>query len=183
MQRWISSQGCRAVTVLVLASAPWAGPYSSHAADNLNIKGVLVEEACSIRPEDEALELDFETTTRELYLNARTSGKAFQIHLEGCDTSIGDFVTTTFSGNESLVLPGLLALSAGSAAKGVVIGLETPENKPLPLNVASDQQALRNGSNLIEFKAFVRGEPEALKDQTIVAGRFSAVSTFTLSYP
>lgn len=184
MQRRINKQSCHAVTIVLLAGACWVLPHSSHAEDNLSFKGVLIEEACSIRPGDEALEVElWDVSAKSLYLNTRTVGKPFQIHLEGCDTSIGDSVTTTFSGSESIALPGLLALDAGSVATGVAIGLETPENTPLPLNTATDKQALNDGSNLIEFKAYVQGEPEALADQSIMAGAFSAVSTFTLSYP
>jgi len=184
MPRWINRQSCKALTLSVLAALPWVLPHSSHGADNLSFKGVLVQEACSIRPGDEALALElWDTSPKYLYLNTRTLGKVFQIHLEGCDTGIGDSVTTTFSGNESLELPGLLALDAGSSASGVAIGLETPENTPLPLNTATDKQVLSDGSNRIELKAYVKGEPKALADQSIMAGTFSAVSTFTLNYP
>lgn len=80
-------------------------------------------EACSFRPGDEAIVLDqLEASSHYLYLNARTVSKLFQIHLEGCDTSISSFVTTRFSGNENPALPGLLALGGGSTAAGVAIG-------------------------------------------------------------
>ena len=155
-----------------------------HGADNLTFKGNLVAEACTLRPGDEALELDMEeVSSRELYSNTRTVGRLFEIHLEDCDSSTADSVTTTFSGVENIALPGLLALDGGSVAKGIAIGLETPADQPLPLNVVSDEQALSDGHNVIAFKAYIRGEPQALADQSISAGVFSAISTFTLDYP
>ena len=155
-----------------------------YAADNLSFKGRLVAEPCTIRPGDEALELDLrEVSAQELYLNNRSTGRRFQIHLEGCDTSIADSVTTTFTGIENSELPGLLALDASSVARGIALGIETMTNLPLPLNVVSDEQALSDGNNIIQFKAYVRGEPIALANRSIRAGTFKAASTFTLAYP
>lgn len=172
---------CRAIAVSLLTGLMWLNQV--HAADNLSFKGNLVAQACTIRPGDEALEFEFkETSAHFLYANTRTAGKSFFIHLEGCDASIAGTVTTTFSGNESVELPGLLALAAGSRAKGVAIGLETSANLPLPLNVATDKQVLVDGDNVIGLKAYVRGEPQAIANGSIRAGLFTAASTFTLSY-
>ncbi|MFJ7883528.1 fimbrial protein [Pseudomonas sp. NPDC096917] len=157
---------------------------TAQAADNLGFKGNLVAEPCTLRPGDDALSLDMkEVSPRELYANTRTAGRAFQIHLEGCDSSIADSVTTTFSGTPNAELPGLLALDGGSVAQGIALGLETPADVPLPLNVTSDKQALSDGANVIEFKAYVRAEPQAIADKSIKAGAFTATSTFMLDYP
>lgn len=77
----------------------------------------------------------------------------------------------------------MLALDAGSGASGIGVGIETPSQKPLPLNTVSDEQVLRNGSNVIELKAYVQGEPNAIRDQSIGHGAYTATSTFTLDYP
>jgi len=131
----------------------------AHAADNLNFKGNLVEEACTIRPGDEAITLElWDLTSKHLYINTRSVGKGFKLHLEDCDTTIGNTVTITFSGVENRALPGLFALDGGSGASGIGLGLETLSNKPLPLNKVSDEQVLSNGSNVIELKAYVQGE-------------------------
>ncbi len=184
MNTQMSRKGRAVCSMVLLSVSPWLMPGSVYAADNLSFKGRLVAEPCSIRPGDEALELDLrEVSAQELYLNNRTTGRPFEIHLEGCDTRIADSVTTTFSGVESAELPGLLRLDGGSAASGVAIGLETPDNTPLPLNITSDKQTLNDGPNTIAFKAFIKGEPRALADRLIVAGLFTATSTFTLDYP
>jgi len=157
---------------------------SAYAADNLSLKGNLVEEACTIRPGDEAITLElWDVTSKHLYINTRTQGKGFKLHLEDCDTTIGNTVTIMFGGRENSALPGLFALDGGSGASGIGVGLETPSNKPLPLNAVSDEQVLSNGSNVIELKAYVQGEPQAISDQTIGHGTFTVTSTFTLDYP
>ena len=157
---------------------------AGQAADNLSFKGNLVEEACTIRPGDEAITLElWDVTSKHLYINTRSQGKGFKLHLEDCDTTIGNTVTITFGGRENMALPGLFALDGGSGASGIGVGLETPSNKPLPLNTVSDEQVLSNGNNVIELKASVQGEPDAIRDQTIGHGRFTVTSTFTLDYP
>ncbi|OIN43960.1 fimbrial protein [Pseudomonas costantinii] len=155
-----------------------------HAADNLRFKGNLVEEACTIRPGDEAITLElWDVTSKHLYINTRTQGRGFKLHLEDCDTTIGNTVTITFGGTENVALPGLFSLDGGSGASGIGVGIETLSNKPLPLNAVSDEQVLSDGSNVIELKAYVQGEPNAIKDQTIGHGTFTVTSTFTLDYP
>lgn len=154
------------------------------AADNLRFKGNLVEEACTLRPGDEAITLElWDLTSKYLYINTRSVGKRFKLHLEDCDTTIGNSVTITFGGVENAELPGLLALDGGSGASGIGVGIETLSDKPLPLNTVSDKQALSDGSNAIELKAYVQGEPTAIKDQSIGHGAYTVTSTFTLDYP
>lgn len=157
---------------------------NGHGADNLSFKGNLVEEACTIRPGDEAITLElWDLTSKHLYINTRSQGKDFKLHLEDCDTTVGDSVTVTFGGTENPALPGLLALDGSSRASGIGVGIETPSNKPLPLNAVSDKQMLSNGSNVIELKAYVQGEPQAIRDKTIGYGTYRVTSTFVLDYP
>ena len=154
------------------------------AADNLRFKGNLVEEACTLRPGDEAITLElWDLTSKYLDINTRSVGKRFKLHLEDCDTTIGNSVTITFGGTENRELRGLLALVGGSGASGIGVGMETLSDKPLPLNTVSDKQVLSDGSNAIELKAYVQGEPTAIKDQTIGHGAYTVTSTFTLDYP
>ncbi|NCE90693.1 fimbrial protein [Pseudomonas sp. L13] len=168
-----------AVLILALGSIT-----EGKAADNLSFKGNLVEQACTLRPGDEAVTLElWDVTSKHLYINTRSQGKDFRLHLENCDTTIGDTVSITFGGRENTALPGMLALDGGSGASGIGVGIETPSNKPLPLNAPSDAQVLIDGSNVIALKAFVQGEPQAISDQTIGRGAYRVTSTFTLDYP
>ena len=157
---------------------------SAQAAPNVNFRGSLVAEACTLRPGDEDIPLQLVgTSTQELYLNTRTIGTPFEIHLEGCDPGISNNVTITFGGNTSAELPSLLALDGGSAAAGVAIGIETPAGVLLPLNMTSDRQVLTSGANVLALKAFAKGEPQALANASIRGGVFSVTSMFRLDYP
>ncbi|WP_064540185.1 fimbrial protein [Buttiauxella ferragutiae] len=157
--------------------------FATMGADNVSFHGALVAEPCVIPPGEESLELDFGTVIEKyLYLNERTHGKQFELHLAECDLSLGSTVQVKFIGNENPNLPGLLALDAASQASGIAIGLETPEGKPLAVNLAGQKYPLAKGSNLIAFKAYVQGEPDAIANEAIERGPFSTVATFSLEY-
>lgn len=162
---------------LLLCSMP-AG-----AAENMRLHGALVAEPCVIPPGGETVVLDFDTVIdKYLYLNTRTPGQTFELYLMQCDLSLGKTVRMTFSGTESAGLPGLLALNGASRASGIAIGMETPQGEPLPVNQKGKAQTLVSGANTLTVRAYVQGEPEALKHKTIERGPFSAVATFSLEY-
>ncbi|MBL5905352.1 fimbrial protein [Serratia fonticola] len=162
---------------LLLCSQP------SIAAKNMRFHGALVAEPCVISPGDETVVLDFDTVLdKYLYMNTRTHGQPFKLHLSQCDLSLGKTVKVTFSGDGSAVLPGLLALNGASQASGIAIGMETPQGELLPINQPGKAQALANGSNTLTVQAYVQGEPEALAKKAITRGPFSAVATFSLEY-
>ncbi|MFJ3264865.1 fimbrial protein [Serratia liquefaciens] len=153
------------------------------AENNVHLFGALVAEPCVIPPGDEEIQLDFGTIVdKYLYLNTRTLGQQFEIRLTECDVSLGKTVKVTFTGTENTALPGLLAIDASSGAKGIAIGMETLEAKPLPLNKPSNEYSLQAGNNVIALKAYVQGEPQAIAERKIEYGPFSAVANFILEY-
>lgn len=153
------------------------------ASNNLKLHGALVAEPCTLLPGDDNIQLDFGTVIdKYLYQNQRTLSKPFQLRLMDCDTSLGKTIKMTFSGTESVALPGLLALNGGSEAKGVAIGLETEDGQALALNQKSHGQVITDGNNTIKLQAYVRGEPEAIKNKAIERGMFTVVATFALEY-
>ncbi|MDI3198241.1 fimbrial protein [Serratia ureilytica] len=173
------------VAVLLLVAILIASPLPALAAgdNNLYLHGALVAEPCAISPGDEEITLDFGTIIdKYLYLNTRTLGQPFEIHLEECDLTLGKTVSVTFTGAENQALPGLLAIDGGSEATGIAIGLETPAAKPLRLNKVSDKALLQDGANTIALKAYIQGEPDAIANKTIGRGAFSAAATFNLEY-
>ncbi|CAI1124201.1 Major MR/P fimbria protein precursor [Serratia quinivorans] len=176
-QKWKLLPATLSLTVGLLNVAPvWA--------ENMRLFGEVVMEPCALLPGDENISLDFGTVVEKyLYLNQRTHGKPFQLHLTGCDVQPGSGVTLTFSGTPNVALPGLLALDGGSQASGIAIGMETVAGKMLPFNEVSEVYPLTPGDNVITLQAYVQGEPDALNNQGIRHGNFSAVATFSLAYP
>ncbi|WP_447889711.1 fimbrial protein [Serratia fonticola] len=153
------------------------------AGENVRLYGALVAEPCVIPPGEEDITLDFGTVIdKYLYLNTRTLGQSFSLHLAECDVSLGKMVKVTFLGKENMALPGLLAIDNVSQATGIAIGLETAEARPVLINQANGKYPLQDGDNRIALKAYVQGEPVAIRNQSIGRGPFSATATFSLEY-
>jgi type 1 fimbria pilin len=169
--------------VVLFAQTLWIAPASFAAENNVYMHGALVAEPCVIPPGDGEIALDFGTIVdKYLYSHTRTAGLAFSVHLAECDLSLSQTVRLTFQGVENAELPGLLAVDAGSGAKGIAIGLETPDGKPVALNKPGEKFMLQAGSNVIPLMAYVQGEPGALANRGIERGVFSATATFSLEY-
>lgn len=170
------------LTALLAVSVLLTGTAFS-AEDNVKFDGTLVAEPCVIPPGEEAIILDFGSViNKDLYANQRTRSQPFSIHLTECDPAVAKTVSVTFSGMESEKLPGLLALDAGSEAKGIAIGLETDKGVAQTLNQASPVVDLVSGENLLNWRAYVQGEPDALENKSLTPGGFTATATFALDY-
>ncbi|MBH3259855.1 fimbrial protein [Serratia marcescens] len=170
--------GTGGLLMLMISSLP------GQAADNnVHLYGALVAEPCVVAPGDDEVQVEFGTIVdKYLYLNTRTQGMPFEIRLTECDVTLGKTVKVTFTGTESVQLPGLLALDGGSEASGIAIGLETSIAQPLPINKESDGFTLQDGISTIALKAYVQGEPQAITDHSIGRGAFTATATFNLEY-
>lgn len=151
--------------------------------DNLHFHGILVEEPCIIKPGDESVRLNFgNVPDKNLYAYGRTVSEAFTINLSECDTSVGKSVNVTFFGTSNSVLPGYLALQNSSHASGFAIGIEDADGAFLPVNTQGEKMPLQNGETALKFKAYLKGEPEAISKQAIKRGPFNAITTFKLDY-
>ena len=149
--------------------------------DNVHLSGTLVAEPCTLRPGDENIRVDFGgIVDKYLYINGRSPSQAFQLHLQGCDLSIGKQLSVSFSGNESSVLPGLLAVQQTNS--GIAVGIEDAAGKAIALNSGSKEVTLEKGDMTLKFAAWIQGEPQAIKEHTIARGEFSTVATFRLDY-
>ena len=153
------------------------------AADNLKMDGTLVAEPCSLSSSTTDFSVDFKNIIdKDLYARNRTESHRFTIDLVDCDPTLGKSVNISFQGAESSALPGLLAIDSGEA-KGIAIGIETEEGKPVKIN-SSEQSFNISGNTLhLVFQGYVEGEPDALANHQIVLGNFSSNATFELTYP
>lgn len=167
-----------ALAALLLLDLPLAKALDN----NLNITGNLVAEPCIIDT-DQPLEVDFKTVIlKSLYSQGRSPTVPFSIELKECDTSLGKSVNLTFMGVESHALPGLIT-AEGTGAQGIAIGMEQRDGTALPFNKMTPAYALQDGTNTIVLNAFVQAEPEAITDQMLAPGDFTATATFEVDYP
>ncbi|SIR20440.1 fimbrial protein [Aeromonas hydrophila] len=181
MKRW-SLQICkRCLCLPLIAWLGWAS--AAQAVDNLDFRGGLVNAPCTLRAGDEDLTLEFGTVIdKYLYTYARTPSRPFALHLDDCDTTVLTGVTLTFSGSESLELPGLLALDPSSQARGIAVGIESGVGQPWPLNGTGATISLMPGNMVIPLQAYIRAEPTMMATRGITYGGFTATAAFTLSY-
>ncbi|MRT42618.1 fimbrial protein [Enterobacteriaceae bacterium RIT702] len=152
-------------------------------ATDIHFSGALVAEPCVIEAGDDALELDFgNVIDRELYVNHRSQAMPFTLNLIGCSIDTAKTVAITFSGQESNELAGFLATQAGSKAAGIAVGMETLSGEAVLLNKVAPPVTLQTGRTLIVLRAYIQGEPNAIRERSISSGYFSAIATFSLNY-
>lgn len=166
-----------AQALCLVSTTASAIPYS----DNVYLHGTLVTEPCTLKPGDENISVGFgDIEDQYLYINSRSPSQAFQLHLQGCDLSAGQLVAISFSGSESSVLPGLLAVQ--QANSGIAVGIEDAWGQSIALNNSEKYIMLENGNTTLNFAAWIQGEPQAIKAHSIAGGKFSAAATFRLNY-
>lgn len=153
------------------------------AADNMHFSGTLRAQACTLHPDDQDIQIDFaQLGSRDLYLNGGTVDEAFNIRLQNCNLQVANTVEVTFMGNQSGKIPGALALDAGSTAAGFAITLKDANRQPLKLGDVSSSSLTASDTTLLFYRR-LQVEPDALINNGIVPGDFSASGTFALFYP
>ncbi|EOI5719340.1 fimbrial protein [Cronobacter dublinensis] len=153
------------------------------AEDNVHFSGALVSEPCTLPDADKDITLDFGSViVKSLYQYQRTKNQPFSIHLQACDPAILSTVSVTFQGTADAELPQMLALDAGSAAKGVAVGLALADGTPLVVNKASPYTQLSSGDNTLIFNAYVQAQPTAIANKSLMAGDFTTTANFVLAY-
>ncbi|WP_449556081.1 fimbrial protein [Huaxiibacter chinensis] len=153
------------------------------AADNMILTGTLRAHACSLHPDDNTINVVFgELGTRDLYLNGGTREQPFSIRLLDCNPAVANEVQITFDGQRNPFIPGSLALNSGSAASGVAIIISDANKHQLNPGTALTLPVIA-GNNTLLFHRRLQVEPDALNNEGIISGNFSANATFTLFYP
>lgn len=148
----------------------------------IKIYGKLVAEACTLRPGDELITVDFkEIVDKYLYKYGESPAEYFDIHLDDCDNSIFNTVSVMFSGNIMSGNDEILATDSGSV-QGVGITIYSISDEPLKINKKMYTQAIEKGTNTLSFYAKVRGDADAIANKNIGLGLFTATATFTLFY-
>lgn len=147
---------------------------------NLWLHGSLVAEACVIAPGNETVELSFGTiVVKYLDLNQRTPGVPFKLVLQNCAPDIVRSVTVKFSGNADAQGP---LIPDSPALSWPLIRIEQANGDKVEINGAGATHELQKGVSEISLQARGQGKAEALKNNSIRRGEFTASSTFELTY-
>jgi len=160
-----------------------AGDINLYGEVKINV--TVLAPPCDINEEDRTgISVLFPPVSYRQFYNQGTSPEApFTLRLSNCDISQAKSVRFTFTGPEEESLPGLLALSPRSTAKGIAVGIKPAGGgKPIKVNKISDTFALTEGDMAFHFVAWLQATPAALSGHTIEAGEFTAQAVLSLSY-
>ncbi|WP_249216246.1 fimbrial protein [Providencia rettgeri] len=162
-----------------------SGALQAESSNTITYSGTLVALPCTVEPAYENLWVDFGTNlnAQDFYRGrGEYSDREFVFELKDCDTSLGNAITATFSGDATP--EGLLRLDSGSQASGIVIGLETLSGQPLLIagQPVGAKTPLSEGDVTIRLRAYLQATPEALANRNIEPGRFWATLTYQLQY-
>lgn len=152
-------------------------------SNEIQYSGTLIALPCTVEPKFENFLVEMgEVNSKQLYLHGRTNGVQFEFELKDCDTSLGNWITASFTGNSNE--QGLLKFDPISEASGAAIGIETISGVLLPINPAQPypSQAIKEGATTIKLRAYVQGDSESVASQSITPGYFVATMTYTLGY-
>ena len=160
-----------------------AGWNAAAAENNVKFSGTLVALPCTIPDSDRTIQVHMGTVNaHDLYLHQDMPRVPFTLHLEDCDPTVDATVSVAFTGTEDIPgkLPGYLAMDG--SAPGIAIGLENSNGEQIKVNHATPPLPLLAGNNELNFRAFIAGEPEAVKSRSIRTGDFSTTATLKIFY-
>lgn len=166
--------------IVIAASLAFGMASVAHAAGQgdgqITFNGSIIDAPCSINPNSVNQTVSLGQVSNAALENGGTSApRNFQIELENCALSTAKTVTTTFTGAAGAA--GRLGITG--TASGASIALTDGAGKPVVLGTATAAQTLQNGSNTLNFSAYLQGDGATA---TIVPGDFQSVTDFTLAY-
>ncbi|KMM85751.1 Pilin (type 1 fimbria component protein) [Pseudomonas taetrolens] len=165
------------VSMILLASTASAVHAAGAGSGVITFEGAIIEAACSISPEsvDQTVGLG-QVAKSELEAGGTGNPEPFYIKLVGCDTSTLNTVTSTFTGAESVAVPGALGIVGTASGAGIMMRDGT--GAQIVLGTATTPQRLQDGDNTLSFGAYLQGSAAG----TVTPGKFTAVTNFSLAY-
>lgn len=145
----------------------------------VTFSGSIIDAPCSISPEseDQTVELG-QISNVALKDGGKSTPRNFSVDLENCnfgDPATKNKVSLTFTGMESAANNGLLGITG--TAKGASVAITSADGEVIELGKATKQQLLQDGSNTLNFAAYMQGD-----GANVTEGEFQSVADFTLAY-
>lgn len=159
-----------------------AGLNIAHAADEghgtITFTGSIIDAPCSITPDTIDQTVNLGQVANAALANKGTSTPIpFNIDLENCVLdATGNKVAVTFSGMADANDTTMLGLSGTATGAGIVIADQS--GAPIELGTATDAMMLQDGSNSMQFSAWMQGDGAS----AVTPGDFQSVANFTLAY-
>ncbi|AOF00620.1 MULTISPECIES: fimbrial protein [Serratia] len=177
--------------IMMAAALAFGLSSTAFAADQghgkVTFTGAIIDAPCSINPEsiDQTVELG-QISKVALLNGGKSTPRNFAIDLENCtfenDAVTGNplknKVTLTFTGMESKANNGLLGITG--TAQGASVAITDGSGQVIKLGKATKAQELQNGSNSLNFAAYLQGD--VASGAVLTEGEFQSVADFTLAY-
>lgn len=139
--------------------------------------GAITETPCSLDAASDKQEVPLgHIAAHSLENNGQSPSQQFQFQLKDCDVSTMSHVSVTFTGTPDSHDSSLLALGGG-AASGAGIAIAYGDSQ-VKLGEATAKQALVDGSNTLQFAAYLKGDGAS----AITPGDFTSISNVTFTY-
>lgn len=173
----------------VLTSLAFSGtvlaeiPPGSQGNGQILFKGSVLKAPCGLAPgidgDNQSIDLG-QVADAQLTTIGYSTPTEFKIKLVGCTfdpKAVAETkVNVRFDGMSVGGTNGFLGISGD--AKGLAIRLLDAANKPVKIATQSSPYTLRTGDNSLQFSAQV----VALEGETITAGHYDALASFSLTY-
>jgi major type 1 subunit fimbrin (pilin) len=170
-----------ALSLLVMAGLASMSMQSAYADANdtgtIKFTGQVLDSTCTL--DSKSLDVPMGAVTVDAFATAGTTGRKvpFQINLSNCNAKLSG-VRVELDGPGDSIQPEFLGLDTGAAAaKGIAIELLDKDAKRVPINSASNEYAITEGSNALDFGARYISTADAVS-----AGDANASAAFTLLY-
>lgn len=157
--------------------------------------GSVTDNACTINTNDVSKSVSLDPVRIADFANtvgAKAKPKKFSLTLDNCSVQTRNKVTIKFGGQQDAIDSTLLGLTGERQVKGIAIQIDDDRTgNKVPLNVATQEYALRTMSNTFDFTAsYVRtildttaGQPgQEVTTPGIGTGQVNALATFEVSY-
>lgn len=176
--------------IMMAAAVAFGLSSTAFAADQghgkVTFTGSIIDAPCSIAPEASDQTVELGQISKVALLNGgKSTPRNFAIALENCTFATNaqgvlekNKVALTFTGMESQANNGLLGITG--TAKGAAVAITDGSGATIKLGKATKSQELQNGSNSLNFAAYLQGDTASTA--VITEGEFQAVADFTLAY-
>lgn len=146
----------------------------------IEISGELVNSACGLSEESSPVKVNFYQIPVSNLKNGERAGNVKKnIELQGCDTTVAQTATVTYTPSTVNPSDASLAAFTSGTASGAGIGLRDNGNKDVVWGQASTAVNLTNGKTIIPFVAYLKSDNPS---NAVTPGSFDSTINFQVDY-
>lgn len=146
----------------------------------IELTGELVNSACGLSEESSPVKVNFAQIPVSNLADGKRAGNIKKdIVLQGCDTTVAQTATVTYTPSTVNPQDGSLAAFTSGTASGAGIGLRDSASQDVVWGQPAAAVNLVNGKTSIPFVAYLKADNAA---NTVVPGNFDSTINFKIDY-